>query len=307
MSGKLPINISSPRLQRIHHDLLDEHGVTISVLRLDQIHPLINGNKWFKLKRNLEFIQQQGIETVLSFGGAWSNHLMALAAAGRLLDFQTIGMVRGEIVEPLNPVLRFVRAQGMELLPVSREQYRQKQSASFMLELKQRFGDFYCLPEGGSNRLGVEGCTEIAEYLNWSGEGGKQLVAMACGTGASLAGLIAGLSSSGQKQAQVLGMSVLKAPGYLAKEVNNWLLQLNLHQTANWQVVDDFHCGGYAKVPPELAEFVDCFQTEIAVPIEPVYTGKLAFGLWRMLVDRRIERGSEVIAIHTGGISGKLE
>lgn len=311
MPGSLEPEFNPPGLDRVEHPLLDEYGISLRMLRLDQVHPLINGNKWFKLAENLTAIRESGHTTVLSFGGAWSNHLVALAAAGRLLGFHTIGLVRGEIRRPLNPVLKFLSEQGMQLQPISREEYRKKNEPDFLAGLGQRFGKHYLLPEGGSNRLAVAGCRRIADYIDWSGEDGSEhahiaprVVAAACGTGATLAGIILGLDEQADRCGipRVRGFSVLKAPGYLQAEVSGWLRQFACAPALDWRVLDDYHCGGYARTDDELLEFMADFSRHCAIPIEPVYTGKMLYGVFQQIMAGGIEFGSEVVALHSGGL-----
>lgn len=290
----------------MQHPLLEQHRIKLRVLRLDQIHPTLSGNKWFKLKYNLEAIQQQGITRVLSFGGAYSNHIRALAAAGKCLDLETIGLIRGELVEPLNPILAFAQQQGMQLIGVSRSEYRRKQQPMFLQQMRSRFGEFYLLPEGGSNRLAVAGCREIADYFSWQTTSAPRFVALACGTGATMSGIVLALAESRlQPAATVLGVSVLKAQGYIAREVSRWLHSeagSESSQLTNWQVLEDYHCGGYARTSSELQDFLRDFADYSSLPLEPVYTGKLFFGLFQMIRQGGIPADSEIIAIHSGGV-----
>ncbi|MEQ8314004.1 MAG: pyridoxal-phosphate dependent enzyme [Gammaproteobacteria bacterium] len=299
-----------PDLQTLSSSFLQKRDIALSVLRLDQIHPQISGNKWFKLKLNIEAIKKSGHSTVLSFGGAWSNHLLALANAGKLMGFDTIGVVRGEIDDPDNPVLAHLRSQGMRLHGVTRADYRMKAEPEFLDTLRQRFGDFYLLPEGGSNDLAVSGCREIVDYLHWQQPSRQQWLALACGTGATLAGIVLELAARQQTETRVLGVAVLKAPGYLEREVSRWLRHFGASLPADssgesgvrWTVSDDYHCGGYAKRNRELDGFLQCFAEQSSLPVEPVYTGKLAYGLYRAICRGQIEPGTELIAIHTGGL-----
>ena len=304
MTGKPSLSIQDPPLQSIQHALLDSFDVSLSVLRLDLIHPTLGGNKWYKLKRNLQFIQRENIDKVLSFGGVWSNHLLALAAAGHQFGFKTFGVVRGEQIDPPTPVLVKARQFGMTLIPISRQQYREKMDPDFLLSLKQQVGVFYCLPEGGSNELAVRGCQEIVNFFQWQSDGTNRLVMAACGTGGMLSGIILGLdaTNTGSLTPSVLGIGVLKAPGYLQLEVENWLSRFKFQDSVNWRIAETYHCGGYAKTNTELMGFLACLNDAIPVPIEPVYTGKLAYGLWQELKSGRIPPGSEVIVVHSGGV-----
>lgn len=275
-------------------------GVSLRILRLDQVHPLLTGNKWYKLRLNLQSAREQGYSTVLSFGGAYSNHLHALAAAGRLFGFRTIGVIRGEIVEPLNPTLAFAQEQGMELHAVSRADYRNKTSPDFLAQLTERFGMCFVIPEGGGNEAGVLGCTEIARSLHWSPDATDRLVTLACGTGATLAGIVAGLTVP----CQVIGFSTLKGGEFLAQQVRDFLEVVQVADPGKWHINTQAHCGGYARVTEELLAFIRDFTDRTGVPLEPVYTGKMMFGLYAMLTAGEIARGSEIIAIHTGGLQG---
>lgn len=308
MPGQLELEFNPPGLDLVEHPLLAQRGISLRMLRLDQVHPQIHGNKWFKLAHNLLAIRESGQRTVLSFGGAYSNHLVALAAAGKLVGFKTIGLVRGEISDPENPVLAFLREQGMELHGLSREDYRKKNDPDFTATLNRRFGAHYRLPEGGSNSLAVQGCQEIADYIAWENTEAPRLVVAACGTGATLAGVILGLArrESAEQHSptglKVRGISVLKAPGYLQGEVAAWLRGEGCNPRLDWDVLDDYHCGGYARTNPELRAFLAEFATHSTIPIEPVYTGKMLYGLFGQISSGAIPAGTEVVAIHSGGV-----
>lgn len=281
-------------IQEIHDARLEQAGVHLMVKRLDLVHPLISGNKWFKLKYNLMAAREQGHETLLSFGGAYSNHIHALAAAGHEYGFNTIGVIRGEAHIPLNPMLQFAVDQGMRLFYLDRVNYRHKTSSDVIGKLKAEFGDFYLIPEGGSNALAVKGCAEIVTDIDETFD----VIACACGTGGTLAGLVAGLA--GKRKA--LGVAVLKGAGFLNNEVAD-LLQSAVGQVhANWRVNLDYHFGGYAKTSAELLDFIRVFEVEHGVPLEQVYTGKLMYGLFDMIAKGEFERGTRIVALHTGGL-----
>ena len=296
------IAISKPPIDALHCELLRRSGVSLNVLRLDKCHPLLSGNKWYKLKYNLLEFQQQPDLPILSFGGAYSNHLHALAAAGKLFGIRTIGVVRGEMPEPLNPVLAFAKEQGMTLLPVSRGDYRHKLEPEFLEGLRVRFGDFHLLPEGGSNSLAIKGCEEIASLLKWQKPGSKQLVALCCGTGTTMAGLIKGLSEIESESApDVLGISVLKGDGYLQAEILGQLQASACTDPIGWRVDDAHHCGGYARSNSALQSFLSEFAEFSDLPLEPVYTGKLFYALFDLIEKGVISAGTEIVAIHSGG------
>lgn len=294
--------IASPRLQIIESPLLESKSLKLAVLRLDCVHPEIQGNKWFKLRLNLAKALDADCKKVISFGGAYSNHLTALAAAGSALGLETVGIVRGEIVEPLNPVIRFLKSKNMRLIPVSRSDYRRKDELSFQKELLQEFGPAYLIPEGGSNELGVRGCEDIAQHIaSVLPVDDKTIVALACGTGTTMAGIVNGFRKLNTSNS-VLGVSVLKAPGYLADAVGRKSARLAAANSLSWSVVDDYHCGGYGKNTPALAQFMAEYQGQHDLPLEHVYTGKLFFALESMIKKNAFPPGSQICALHTGGI-----
>ncbi len=284
-------------IQEIHDARLEQAGVRLLIKRLGLVHSLISGNKWYKLKYNLLAAREQGCETVLSFGGAYSNHIHALAAAGHEYGFKTIGVIRGEAHCPLNATLQFAVDHGMRLTYLNREDYRRKASAEIIEKLKAGFGYFYLIPEGGSNALAVKGCAEIVSDIDESFD----VIACACGTGGTLAGLIAGLE--GKRRA--LGIAVLKGGGFLSDEVTKFFQMAIGRQYENWQMVLDYHFGGYAKTNAELIAFIRQFETEHGIPLEQVYTGKLMYALFDMIARGEFERGTSIVAVHTGGLQGR--
>lgn len=287
-----------PTLDPIDDPVLRERNIDLRMLRLDRIHPQISGNKWYKLKLNLLAAQSQAAYTILSFGGAYSNHLVALAAASKLSGLRCIGVIRGEAPKVLNPALRFAQQQGMTLHFVSRSDYRNKEDPEFIELLEQRFGNFYLIPEGGSNLLGIKGCAEIADHLCWQRKDSPHLVLMACGTAATLTGVVSALPSD----CEAIGVSVLKGPDSLSPQVNSWLHALGCTPAARWSINTQFHHGGYGKTNPALNDFMMAFEARTGIALEHVYTGKMMWGLYKMIESGEIAAGSELIALHTGGI-----
>ncbi|MCC9168017.1 1-aminocyclopropane-1-carboxylate deaminase/D-cysteine desulfhydrase [Pontibacter harenae] len=288
--------ISEAPLQQLHDPLFEEHEVKLWVKREDMLHPHISGNKWRKLKYNLQEAKQQGKATLLTFGGAYSNHIAAVAAAGKEFGFTTIGMIRGEEHLPLNPTLDFATSCGMDLHYVDREKYRQKQELTFLQHLAEQFNHPYIIPEGGTNVLAVKGCTEIVQDINID----YNYLCCTSGTGGTIAGIIAGLE--GQKQ--VIGFPALKGGEFLKEEIAQLVQAYNGGSYSNWQLITDYHFGGYAKVKPELLEFMHNFQKHYQVPLEPVYTGKMMFGIYDLIRKGFFPSGSRVVAVHTGGLQG---
>ncbi len=301
--------ILSPKLIRLESELLHQKQIRISVLRLDTLHSQISGNKYFKLKYNLEEAQKRGNTKVLTFGGAYSNHIYATAAAAQMLGLESIGIIRGERREPLNATLAFAQKSGMHLHFVSREAYRQKDQTDFKASLQGQFGDFYLIPEGGSNAFALEGLKEILGLI----KDDFQYIGTACGTGATMAGLMLGLKAP-QK---VIGFSALKGGGFLWEDMKV-LLQDYFHQYTQvggiesldvWmrtraELMLEYHFGGYAKNKPELRQFISDFEAAQQIPIEWIYTGKMFFGLLDLVKKDYFKAQSHIVALHTGGLRG---
>jgi len=278
--------------QHIDHPLLKEKGVTLYIKREDTIHPLISGNKYRKLKYNLEAAKNQGNATLLTFGGAFSNHIAAVACAGKEHGFETIGVIRGEELQDQwqhNPTLTMAHTQGMRFHFVSREDYRQKEEASFLQSLKKLFKDFYLLPEGGTNDLAVKGCTEILT----ESDAIFDVVCCAVGTGGTVAGLI----NATQKHQKVLGFPALKGD-FLHESISRFA------RNDRWQLATDYHFGGYAKVTEELIHFINDFKHKTGIPLDPIYTGKMLFGIFDLVNQEVFPRNTQILAIHTGGLQG---
>ncbi|WP_420806332.1 1-aminocyclopropane-1-carboxylate deaminase/D-cysteine desulfhydrase [Pontibacter korlensis] len=285
-------------MQKLEDSLLQEQSVTLWVKREDLLHPHISGNKWRKLKYNLQEAKQQGYDTLLTFGGAYSNHIAATAAAGREYGFNTIGIIRGEEHLPLNPTLSFATSCGMQLHYISREKYRLKNEPDFLEELQRQFGKVYLLPEGGTNLLAVKGCTEIVQDIPLE----YDYICCAAGTGGTLAGIVASLE--GEKQ--VLGFPALKGGEFLQQEVEELVIAYGGQSYSNWQLITDYHFGGYAKIKPELIAFMEQFKQQHYIPLEPVYTGKMFYGLFDLIRKGYFKRGSTIVAVHTGGLQGNV-
>ncbi len=270
--------------------------VQVDLLRIDEVHPLISGNKWYKLKYNLLKAQQEGFTTLLTFGGAYSNHILATAAAAKEAGFKAISIIRGEETLPLNPTLRQAAFLGMQLQYVSRALYRKKKEAGFIETLQQEHGSFYLVPEGGTNKVAIRGAEEIlTEALVAS----YDYVVCAVGTGGTLTGLI----TKTNNYAKVVGIPVLKGH-FLKQEVRNWLVAMKKEYVTNWELVTDYHFGGYAKYTRELIAFINNFKQQYQIPLDPVYTGKMMYAVMAMVANQKFEPNSKILAIHTGGLQG---
>jgi 1-aminocyclopropane-1-carboxylate deaminase len=291
-----------PDIQQIKSAIARRAGVDLSVLRLDYMHPWVNGNKWFKLKYNLLEAKEKNYTTLLTFGGAYSNHIYATAAAGNLFGFRTIGVIRGEETLPLNPTLSFAVQQGMQLVYINRETYRQRHTTALQEELQQRFGEVFVIPEGGSNLNGVRGCTEILEEASVF-----DTICLACGTGTTLAGIALSLS----KEQRVIGFPVLKNGDFLAPEIEKLLtdylasgLPAPSNSSPSWKLICNYHFGGYAKISDRLLTFSQQFTQEHRVPLDYVYTAKMFYGVMDLLQQGLFPKGDRLLLIHTGGLQG---
>ncbi|WP_372345571.1 1-aminocyclopropane-1-carboxylate deaminase/D-cysteine desulfhydrase [Streptomyces sp. KL116D] len=293
----------SPRLPSplvaLDDDRFARHGVRVLLKRDDLIHPDLIGNKWRKLAPNLDAADGRAIVT---FGGAYSNHLRATAAAGRLLDVPTIGIVRGQELadRPLNPSLSRCAADGMRLHFVDRSTYRHKDDPAVLAALLRAADavDAYPVPEGGSNSLAVRGCTELGRELR----GHADVVAVACGTGGTLAGLAAGLAP----EQRALGVPVLKG-GFLPAEIRALQEAAFGGPRGAWRTADGFHFGGYARVPAELAEFADDFELRHGLPVERLYVAKMLYALVALAQEGRFAHGTTVAAVITGAPDGDAQ
>lgn len=270
--------------------------MSLFVKREDLIHPYLSGNKWYKLKYNLQEAKRLKKDSLLTFGGAYSNHIYSTSAAGKIINLNTIGIIRGEEHTPLNPTLSFAKANGMKLFYLDRKSYRKKNSSEIINELEIKFGDFYLLPEGGTNELAVKGCREILNSINIDFD----YICCPCGTGGTIAGLISGLK--GKKFA--LGFAVLKGASFLKEDVSALLFKVDNNKYDNWDINLDYHFGGYAKYNRELLKFVYEFVSKNKISIEPIYTGKMFFGIYDLISKGYFPDGSKIVAIHTGGLQG---
>lgn len=278
--------LSDPRLAR--------HGLRLLLKRDDLIHPELIGNKWRKLAPNLAAAAGR---TVLTFGGAYSNHLRATAAAGRLLGLPTVGVVRGQELadRPLNPSLTRCAADGMRLHFVDRSTYRRKTEPDTLARVLHTAGaeDAYVVPEGGSNALAVRGCRALGEELR--GHGGIDVAALACGTGGTFAGLAAGLAPD----QHALGIPVLRG-GFLIADVQALQQGAFGGPRGRWRLDDRFHFGGYARTSPELDAFAEDFENRHGLPVERLYVAKLLYGLVALADEGAFPRGTTLAAVVTG-------
>lgn len=278
------------KTQAVHLSILHEKQIALSIKREDLIHPLVSGNKYRKLKYNLEAAQVQGFDTLLTFGGAFSNHIAATAYAGKLHGLKTIGVIRGEELYAKwegNPTLKLAAAHGMQFKFISRKAYRDTYSEVLKDQLKAEFGSFYLLPEGGSNALAIKGCEEILTKDDTQFD----VICASVGTGGTIAGII----NASQPNQRVLGFSALKGD-FLKEDIRSFV------QRENWQLQTDYHFGGYAKVSAALIHFINDFKEQTQIPLDPIYTGKMLYGILDLVKKDHFKPKTQLLAIHTGGL-----
>ncbi|MGE8683082.1 MAG: 1-aminocyclopropane-1-carboxylate deaminase/D-cysteine desulfhydrase [Acinetobacter sp.] len=269
--------------------------VAICIKRLDLVHPQISGNKFFKLKYNFLAAKNHGFNKVITFGGAYSNHIAATAFAAHQFGFESVGIIRGEELQyrVLNPTLATAQHFGMQLKFISRERYREKSSPVFLQQLAQDYPDHYIIPEGGTNQLAIQGCTEILSDFDRQH---FDIICCAVGTGGTITGLI---ESSAEHQ-QLLGFSALKGD-FLHHDV------ASLTSKRNWKITDAYCCGGYAKTTTELLSFIQHFEHRYDIPLEHIYTGKMLYGIFNLIEQGLIQPQQRLLIIHSGGLQGKLK
>ena len=266
--------------------------ITLHIKREDLIHPFISGNKFRKLKYNLLQAKAEKKSKLLTFGGAFSNHIAAVAYAGKENSLETIGIIRGEelaskILE--NPTLTFAQNCGMKFEFVTREDYKTKATNTFIEDLKGRYGDFYLVPEGGTNSYAVKGCEEILTDEDYD----FTHICCAIGTGGTISGLI----NSAKSHQKIIGFPALKGD-FLSDDIRKFATN------SNWEVQLDYHFGGYAKINEELIRFINDFYKQTNIPLDPIYTGKMMFGILDLINKGYFPKGAKIIAIHTGGLQG---
>ena len=277
------------KTQEISLPILKEKEIKLFIKRTDQTHQHISGNKWYKLKYNLIEAKKQGFKTLLTFGGAYSNHIAATACAAKENGLKSVGVIRGEEHFPLNPTLQFAKEQGMHIHYVSRSDYRLKTTTEFINNLKSKFDDFYLVPEGGTNQLAIKGTEEILDVSST-----QDFVCCAVGTGGTIAGII---NSTNSKQT-VIGFPAIKGFEQLEKDIGCWVNKFN------YKFINNYVGDGYAKVNKELVEFINEFYLAHNIPLDVIYTGKMMMGVLDLVTKNYFPKGSTVLVIHTGGLQG---
>ena len=268
------------------------NSISVTIKREDLIHAVVSGNKFRKLKYNLLQAKNENKKTLLTFGGAFSNHIAAVAFAAKENGFQSVGIIRGDELRDKiaqNPTLKFAQECGMQFEFVSREAYRLKTETAFLEDLKSKFGDFFLIPEGGTNALAIQGCQEIltAEDREFD------YICCAVGTGGTISGII----NSALPHQKVLGFPALKGD-FLQDEIRIFV------QNKNWELITEYHFGGYGKINEDLIRFINQFYNDNQIPLDPIYTGKMVFGVIDLIQKNYFPAQSNILLIHTGGLQG---
>ena len=283
-------------LTPVQEDFLTEKGIELWLKRDDLIHPIISGNKWRKLKYSLNQALSLDKTTLISMGGAYSNHLHALAFVGKLLNLPTKAFIRGEKPAILNPTLEDLMEWGMELEFISRSDYRGLRNFKTYAALPDLKSHEYWIPEGGYLPLALQGVVELVTEIDID----YDVICVACGTGTTLAGIV----NAVPKTAQVIGFAALKGADFLTEEVKS-LLPEKIALQKNWQINLDYHFGGFAKTTAQLLDFISRFEQQHGIALEPIYTGKMLFGLYQLIQQNYFQAGQKIIAIHSGGLQGR--
>lgn len=290
-----PVDLTKAVVQPVNDELLYEKNVPIDVLRLDRIHPVISGNKWFKLKYHIQEALRQNKKGILTFGGAWSNHLVATALACRQANLASIGIIRGEQPTQPSDTLQEVQAYGMELQFISREAY--KDEAAIIPELQQQYPDYFIVPQGGQSHLGVLGAAEILQLAPIES---YSHICCATGTGTMLAGLV----HAALPHQQVIGICSLKMPDDENNSLNTFVKPYTREPYKKYAIFYDYHFGGYARKTGELISFMNTIYKKHELPTDFVYTGKLLFGILHLVQNDHFQPGSRLLMVHSGGLQG---
>jgi len=284
-------------LQPVIHPLFEEHKISVEIKRDDLIHPVISGNKWRKLKYNIDHVVKNQLKGIVSFGGGYSNHIHALAYACHQAKIKSIGLIRGEAQYANNFTLTCAKKWGMQLQFVDRKTYRRRQEKDFLDELEAQYKDYFIIPEGGTNHLALPGVAEICYELNNQTQFDTLITPV--GSAGTLSGLIVG----DKNKHNIIGIAILKQAEYLLKDIAN-ILPPSALQYNKWQLMTDYHCGGYAKFSQEALMELRDFINKTQIPFEPIYSGKMILALLDLVKKNTFPKGHRIVLLHTGGLQG---
>jgi len=283
--------VNSP-LQQLSDPLFKHHRLNVFIKRDDLIHPQISGNKWRKLKYNLIEAKRSDKKLLISFGGAYSNHIHALASACQLYKFETLGIIRGEF-DPDNPTLKHAKAAGMTLKFISRIDYKKRHELEYLKSIEQQYPQSMIIPEGGSNAHAMKGVKELVSEIP---SANADYIICPCGSGGTTAGLLSAIT----KNQTVVSIAVLKNAEYLIEDI----LKLSQTTDENLDFVTQYHQGGYGKITPQLLDFIKQFYQSHKIQLEPVYSGKMMYAFYDLVRNDYFKPGSSITLIHTGGLQG---
>jgi len=264
----------------------------VDILRLDLLHPVVSGNKWFKLRLNMKHAAEAGYKAIITPGGGWSNHLAATAFAAKAFGVKATGIVRGRY-DVLTPTLEACRADGMELVFVSQEDYKNNHEPGWASDLVAHFDDVFMIPEGGANEWGRKGAGLISRFINDN----YTHIVLAVGSGTTLTGLREALP----EHQQMLGFAPMKQGAYLKEHIGR---HLSAQKNVNWDLYDEWHFGGFGKWNKELLAFMNGFYTTNHIPLDIVYTSKMMYGLRELLMANHFSSHERILCIHSGGLQG---
>jgi 1-aminocyclopropane-1-carboxylate deaminase/D-cysteine desulfhydrase-like pyridoxal-dependent ACC family enzyme len=287
------ILFKKPAICVIKDDVAKEKNIEIFMLRLDEIHPVISGNKIFKLYYFLEEVKKTSHKTIITFGGAYSNHLAATAFACKKMGLKSIGLVRGEKPGTLSPTLLFCLEQEMQLEFINRTSFKKIKEPSFLFSLREKYGEHILIPEGGFSIMGAEGAALITQFFK---DQSFTHVCVAVGTATTFAGIINGSENT----TEVIGFSALKN----LNDIKERLSELNVNADKKFSFINDYHFGGYAKRTSDLISFINDFYTQHAIPLDFVYTVKMMYGVFDLIKKNYFPSNSKILCIHTGGLQG---
>lgn len=282
--------IPDPRIQVLQPDWYFPYVQEVAMLRLDEVHPVVSGNKWYKLKHNISHAIQHGYKTILTFGGGYSNHLVATAAAAKESGLKSIGVVRG-VYDHVTPTLIACEEYGMQLEFVSQDEYDRKDDEVWLKQLSDKYGNVFIIPEGGANEWGREGAAVIASFI----PAGYTHVCISVGTGTTLEGIRSVLP----EQTEVFGYVPMKGGSYLTDEISKHVPTNN-----NWLLFDEWHFGGFGKRSDGLLAFMNEFYTTNHIPLDMVYTAKMMYGVQSQMKAGVFPPDARILCIHTGGLQG---
>ena len=288
----MDVILNNSRNEKIN--FINDDGVQLYLKREDKIHDIISGNKYRKLKYNLIKAKDLGFKGLLTFGGAYSNHISAVAYAANRYGFKSIGLIRGEELLSKhfdNPTLKYSSDLGMKFDFLSRKEYKNRNDENYLNELRHIYKDYYLIPEGGTNDLGVLGCQEILR----SEDKVFDYICCSVGTGGTISGLI----NSSINNQKIIGFSSINKK-YLLNDISKFVIK------KNWKLNDEFSFGGYGKVNEELIDFMNDFKLKYGILLDPIYTSKLVYGVFNLILNNYFKPNSKVLMIHTGGHQGIL-